>query len=317
MLKPHFSDASSGVAKGDKVFEKSSDGTYASEAQTAAIGTGDGVVVTFTATLFKVRKSTLTALVDAVAQGTDNGAGAIAGAGVAAGTIDYDTGDLSVTFAAAPANGKAVTITYSSNTEEDPDAIRELELGINIIPVVATAHPLRVSWSVQAQLAAQAYMGLDVEDTISVVAGQFLKIERDRQIISRIATLAGAVQAGLTFDAAVVANLSRREVFNDFLITLAKADNVIFTASGRGGVSWIIAGTTACVVLSSLNGFVAEPNVVPIGAHVIGHVGNVVVIKDPFLTATDFLVGYNGILPGDAGVIVADWINRSGSYQWN
>jgi len=308
VIKPQFTDTAGGVTAGETVFTDQTNGFYADEYSTVSIGTGDAGTLTFTATLNSVRADTLTILVNDVSMGTDDGAGNLTGAGITTGTIDYTTGALSVTFVAAPGLALAVTGTYNANSEIDADAIRELDLGLNVISVSATAHPLRLTWSVQAQLAATASIGLDVEDTATVIAGQLLKIERDRQIITYIANLAGAVKTDLIFSAAAVTGLARREVFNDFIITVNDCGQVIFDASGKGTVAWIIAGSKAATVMSSMRDFVREPNVTPIGAHLIGSLNGVQIIKDPYLTTNEFIAGYNGILPGDSGVIVADWI---------
>lgn len=313
VIQPKFSNTAAGVTRGDQVFKSQTNGTYAAEYNSDAVGTGDGATTNFTTTLFRVRPGQLTITVAGTTRATDDGAGVVSGGtgGTAVtGTINYDTGELDITFTTAPTLGQAIVAVYYANTEQDADAIRELELGLNIIPVTAQSHPLRMTWSTQAELAASASIGLDVEDTLSVVAGQFLRVERDRQIINYIATLAGAVDSDLTFSAAlpVTGGVTRRQHFNDISITISYAENKIFAASGRGSVSWVVAGTQAAVVFKSMSEFVAEPNVVPIGAHLIGKVGDVAIIKDPSLTATDFLCGYNGILPGDSGVIVADWI---------
>ena len=284
------------------------DGTYSSEFTSTAVGTGDGLTVTFTTTLNAVRANTLTVLVAGVTMGTDDGAGNITGAGVTAGTIVYATGVLSVTFAVAPALAAAVLGTFNANTETDPTALREIDLGLNVIAVTAEPHPLRLTWSVTAQLAATASIGLDVEDTATVIAGQLIKIERDRQIITFIENLAGAVNDNLIFDADAVAGYPRRDVFDDFIITMNRAGEEIFQASGKGSVAWIICGGDASTVMGSMKDFVKEPNATPIGAYLIGSINGVQIIKDPYMTSNEFVAGYNGILPGDSGVIVADWI---------
>lgn len=48
-----------------------------------------------------------------VVVGTDDGLGSITGAGITAGTVDYLTGALSVTFTVAPVGASTVTFTYS------------------------------------------------------------------------------------------------------------------------------------------------------------------------------------------------------------
>lgn len=308
VIKPTYSNTGGGVTAGDEVFKDSTDGFYASEVQNFPLATGDGSTAIFAGTLLPVRVGTVSVKVNAVEVGTDDGSGLITGSSITSGTVDYATGAVTITFTAAPAAGLAITIDYEGNHELSPDGIRELELGLNIIPVVAKPHPLRVTWSVQAQLAAMASIGLDVEDTMAVIAGQHLKVERDRQLIRFISNEAGAVEASLTFDAASVSGLSRREVFDDFAITVTKGENLIFEAAGRGSVAWIIAGLNAAVVIKTMSGFVPAADIIPIGAHVVGTLDGATVIKDPYSPTNEFILGYNGILPGDSGVIIADWI---------
>lgn len=310
VIRPQFSNDGGGVSDGDIAFEDQTNGYYASEYWDLTLGTGDGGTALFADTANAVRPNTLTVTVAGTSVGTDDGSGNITGATIDSGSVDYSSGEVSVTFAGGsePAIGEAVAITYQANSETDPNAIREMDLGLNVISVEAKPYPCRLTWSVEAALAATASIGLDVEDTATVIAGQLLKIERDRQLITYINNLAGSVNSNLVFDASSVAGYPRREVFDDFVIYLNRAGNEIFKSSGKGSVSWIVAGTDAATVMSSMKQFVAEPNVVPIGAHVIGSVNGVTIVKDPYMTTNEYTVGYNGILPGDSGVVVADWI---------
>lgn len=85
------------------------------EFNTNVIGTGDGLEDQFIFTLpdVPITVSTVAVYVDCVEQGTDDGAGAITGSGVSVGTIDYVTGDIDVTFTAAPSSDATVTVTYT------------------------------------------------------------------------------------------------------------------------------------------------------------------------------------------------------------
>lgn len=77
------------------------------------IGTGTGVLQTFTDTLANpiVAENTVTVRNAAVAVATDDGVGRITGTGVS-GTIDYDTGDISVFFSTPPGSGNSITVDY-------------------------------------------------------------------------------------------------------------------------------------------------------------------------------------------------------------
>ena len=78
------------------------------------VGVGDAAQTVFTKTFTEtpIVVSSLTVTADSVV-GTDDGAGAITGAGITAGTIDYATGDISVTFTAAPASEIPVTADFT------------------------------------------------------------------------------------------------------------------------------------------------------------------------------------------------------------
>jgi hypothetical protein len=79
-----------------------------------SVGTGNGSTVTFghTAAHLSVVPGTVTITAGTVVA-TDDGNGNLTGTGIAAGTINYATGVLSITYSAAPANTLAVTMGYS------------------------------------------------------------------------------------------------------------------------------------------------------------------------------------------------------------
>ena len=81
--------------------------------QQEQIGTGDGATITFTAVLSKtpIKPGSVT-VTDGVETFTDNGDGTLTGSAGGSGTVNYTTGDISVTFATAPASGAAITASY-------------------------------------------------------------------------------------------------------------------------------------------------------------------------------------------------------------
>src|SRR3990167_1556623 len=90
--------------------------TYTNVA-TENIGTGDGTTKTFTDTLaFKAGGAKRTCFAITATDGTetftDDNNGVLTGSAGGTGTINYDTGAISVTFFAAPANLQAITADY-------------------------------------------------------------------------------------------------------------------------------------------------------------------------------------------------------------
>jgi len=88
---------------------------YDYEAPVTGDPVGTGVPqITFTATLTNTPiVADSVSVTDGVETFSDNGDGTLTGSADGSGTIDYDTGALSVTFFAAPANGAAITADYN------------------------------------------------------------------------------------------------------------------------------------------------------------------------------------------------------------
>lgn len=309
LVKPVYTNTGAGVTAGQQVFQNVTDGTYASENTTVAVGTGNGSLTNFTATLAPapVRPSTLTVTAGAVS-GTDNGTGMIVGTGIS-GIINYTTGAINVTFTAAPANGVVVAAKFRYDSEQNTSQIRSLDIQITNLPITAEPHPLRVTWSAHSQLAAEAHFDLDIGDVMTNLVGSFIKQERDMQLINQI--LASAkVESTLNFDAAAPSNYSKLARYAEIGIKLDYAESLIQADLGRGGVSWILCGNNAAAVWSQVPGFEASGITAPIGPYEIGTLrdGTVSVIKVPTMSVNDYVVGFKGYVVGDAAIVLGEWI---------
>lgn len=314
IMKPVYSQTAAGVTAGQEVFRNMTDGTYASEAYTGALGTGNAAITVFAGSLTApVRNDgTVKILRAGVQVAVDNGAGTITGldgAVVVSGTINYTTGALSVTWASAPASG-AVTVTYLVDSETNVSQIREMEISLSMVPVRAQEHPLKVKWSITAQLAASAHLGIDIPDTLTTLAAQFVKVERDRLIITAIAN-AATNDSILNFNATANTNIPRWQQYQEIEQKLNAGEANIQSNNGnRGGVSWVLAGYNASNIWRNVRGFQAERVVAPVGAHKIGSLrdGSVDVIKAPFLNTDTYIIGFKGYMPGDSATILAEWV---------
>jgi len=313
-IKPRFTNSASGVLAGQEVFLNKTDGFYASDQSTELVGTGDGSTVTFayTTSYSPIRPGTVIVSVANIAQCSDDGAGNLVGAGISAGTVNYATGAISVTFSTAPSSSAAITVEYRNDIEQSPDNIRQMEIGLNLVPIQAKPHPLKVVYSVQSQLAASAQYNIDVQDTVSNLAAQFIRKERDYVLSSRIQAAASSPTDGsLNFDASIPAgsNYTKNQHYQDFAIKITHAESLIFQNNNRGNVSFILAGINACDIISRTAAFVGEPATVPIGAYKLGtYDGRIDIIKDPSMPPNAYVFGFRGLQTGDAAMILAEWI---------
>lgn len=82
------------------------------------LGTGDGGTATFSGTLTNLKVEPGTVVVtDGVEIFTDNGFGVLVGDAGGSGTINYDTGAISVTFNANVGNGTDVEVDYNTRID--------------------------------------------------------------------------------------------------------------------------------------------------------------------------------------------------------
>lgn len=314
VIQPRYTQSAGGVTAQSQVFQTMTDGTYASEQITATLGTGNGAITVFGASLVApIRKGTVKIYRGTTLVATDDSNGNIPGldgAVVITGSVDYNMGAMTVTWGTAPASG-TVTCQYLNDTETATGNIRELEVGLTMVPVTAREHPLRVKWSIASQLAASAHLGLDIPDTLTNLASQFVKVERDVLVINAINNAATA-DANLNFDATAPTNYPRWQKYQEIELKLNYGESQIQNANGnRGGVSWIVAGYNASDIWRQCRGFVEEPVVAPIGPHKIGTLrnGTVDVIKaSSTLNTNTYVIGYKGYMPGDAATVLAEWI---------
>lgn len=236
---------------------------------------------------------------------------------ITVGTVNSTTGLITVTFSSAviPAllAGNQVNL-WSATAEFDYQTqsagINSLNLNLKVVPVTAQPHPLNVSWSVQAQLAAAAHLDLDIPDMLTNLVASFIKQERDTLLIKNIVSNA-TFDANLVFDATPSANYSRLGKYAEVELKLNYAESLIQQNQGRGGVSFVLCGTSASDIFRNAAGFEPSGIVAPIGPHKVGTLrdGTVAVIKVPkIMNPLTYVMGFKGYVVGDAATILAEWI---------
>lgn len=324
VMSPRFTDTFGGVSAGDEIFQqRTTHSNYASEEFTGDLGTGDGATTTFAGTLagalLPVRPSSVVVeLVDptsniVISRSVDDGNGNIVGVDIGgASTIDYATAATSVDFAVAPASGVIVRLTYCYSAEESCENIRSIEFDIREQEVKAKMHPITFKYTVSAGLAAKAHLAVDVQDTLSQLAAQYIKIERDEKLVRLIAQNA-TPHASLDFAAAPPSGYQRNAFYGEIELKLDEAESLIQDTQGRGGVDFVLCGRNAANIFRNVRGFEPTPNEAPIGPHVIGTLrdGTVTVVKvisGSVLGPNEFVFGYKGYMAGDAATILAEWI---------
>jgi hypothetical protein len=310
---PRYSNTVPGVDNNSEVFiNRPTHENYASEKWVETFATGDGSTATLSGMLGYTPVRPGTVAISYASNDTirDDGNGNIIGTNVTSGSINYATGAVSITFGTAVANEMPVVAEYLYSSEANESAIRKVRFDLGITPVQARIHPLGFDYSVAAGLAASAHLAIDVQDTLSQLAGQYIKIERDNRLISMIAK-AAPIETVFNFDADTDGlTYDRRAFYSEIELKLDAAESYIQTQNGRGGVDWVIAGTNTANLMRNAKGFQAAPVTAPIGAHVIGYLrdGTIPVVKSLTVDTNKMIFGYKGYMAGDSATILAEWI---------
>lgn len=331
IIKSRYGMTAAGVAAGDIIFEKATDGSYASE--WLSFTTAE-VAATVTLTVNKdtsfapnpaeipaagyaIRAGSLRVYAGGKEIARDFGTGQVIGKGLE-GTIDYVTGELNLELEADKVTelaGMTVSAQASRDTEINDDTIRTVEFDILEQPIRAEEHPLMSSYSVASALVANAHMALDVDELISNELAGTIRWERDLTLIKKISEAAES-KPELVFDcAANGTNLTLKQRYNAYDVMVSTARGLIQEQMGRGAVEYmIVSASQGLTVVENIDGFVAAPEAKkPVGPYLAGTLrdGTVAVIAVPYSSAfkeDEVVFGFKGFQMGDAAVVLAEWV---------
>ena len=265
---------------------------YATEAITdETYGTGDGSTLTFAHTCagIPVRSNMpITVKLDDTQIGVFQN-GVFLSSNGATGTIVYSTGVCSIVFKTAPANTKAITISYSQDFEAATD-IPNLEFQLTTDTITSQVLALKQTLStIKSFQFNQRFGRLAEDEALNDLAGAMANIE-SVNVIKTIKALGDTNgSAAITFSKTVPSNISEYEYRQSFRYKLVDADKLINYNSGRGFANRYVAGHGFCAYLASLPKFVRTTENVAVGPHVYGYYDGAPVIRAPLSTgvATD------------------------------
>jgi len=225
------------------------------------------------------------------------------------GTINYNNGSFSAKVLGVNAQTVTFQLSYKFDSEQAPDRIGGVDIVFSTFPVYARPHKLDLRWSVDAALAASTNIGLDVEDQISIFAAQELVAQQDMSLVEDLIRVAGPIDTDLQFDARYTGQYYPEYMHAQGLRkTFGKVSNKILTTTGRGEMTWLIVSPEVEAYMSYLDGYVQEVNTVPIGVYRVGTFRGIPVYKYTWMKSGEFLGGFKGTMFGDAGYVLAKYI---------
>jgi hypothetical protein len=281
-----------------------------------AFNTGDAVTVAFSRNLAWPRPlaGTLVLKVGGVVNGTDNGAGGftpVAGTDLAggAGTVNYQSGQVSLTFGTAPAANSPITMEYRYDNELNA-RIPEVQLDIEIKEIRAESRKLKSLASVEASDDLRAMWGRDVDADLVAQMSDEMTAEIDREIAG---TALNAVEpmAVVKWDRATPSGISDPEHLKSLVIRMSRASHIVHRRTQRAPCNWIITSSEIASLLDNIDSFTAvdEGHVYQGGIIKQGVLQRKwVVFVDPLFPANQILMGYQGPSILDTGLIYSPYI---------
>jgi len=251
-------DALSGFSGGSDYSDETVDGE-------AEVPTASSTSYTCTLTYLPVRRGTINIQVDTsganlIARDDGNG-GLVKISGtntVSAGTIDYNTGVISITAGTSFGGTLAVECSYEYEAETSTN-LPQIDVQLTSAAVSAKKRAMRIRYSQDASFDFRQEFGQDADATIVSGVADLVKAEMAREVITDLWTGAGTPVT--TFSISDASNISRAEHFADILYQLNITDGQIYHDTQRAHGNWIICDVNAANVIRSIPApvFVAAP----------------------------------------------------------
>jgi len=314
--RPRYASDKGSVAAGtemNKVFNK----WYSSNfIDGEGFGTGDGATLVYSRNLAWPRPNagTLVVKLNGVVVGTDNSAGGftpVAGTALAGGggSINYQSGQMGLTFGTAPLSNDAITVEYRYDNELNA-RIPEVQLDIEIKAIEAESRKLKSLASVEAADDLRALWGRDIDADLVAQMSDEMTAEIDREIAG---TALNAVEpiAVVKWDRATPSGISDPEHLKSLVIRMSRASHIIHRRTQRAPANWIITSSEIASLLDNIDSFTAvdEGHVYQGGIIKQGVLKRKwVVFVDPLFPANQILMGYQGPSILDTGLIYSPYV---------
>jgi len=277
------------------------------ENEVDATGDGSSKDFTFIVKYPSVRLRTVTITVDGQPNTKliDDGQGNLIGVG-GKGTINYETGEVNVSFDTAPADGAAIKSTYATNLEE-LNELQTIQTQFDSTEITARVFALRTEIGLFKSYEMQKRFNIDPE----IVLAQDLVNELTTNISTDVVRkLYLATPQGITWDRQAPSGVGYMEHLLSFTATLAEAENKILEQSGRIGNNIVyVVGTSVAGILRAMTGFVPATNVKStLGTHFYGTLDGRPVIRSTVIPNDEMIVVSKGDDPFSAAVVYAPYM---------
>lgn len=237
--------------------------------------------------------------------GQDDGNGNITGTGITSGTINYATGEVTVTFDAAPSDEPSASYRY--NNEDAPiKNVPEVNLRISSLPVIAQSRKMKAVYAFDAAYELEKEYGQNIDTLLATEVAGEISHEIDMELANDMYKMAGA-GVDLTWSKTQPVGVNNIDHYDSFYTKLIEGANVVFGATRKVQPNFMICGLGVSSVVQVMRNFTPS-NAIAIGPHFIGTLGALRVYVSPDFGANDFVLGYKGTSFMDAGMFYCPYM---------
>lgn len=216
---------------------------------------------------------------------TDDGKGTITGVG----TIDYNTGIITVTTAITG----DTAIDYVYNNQECPVKVPQLKLEVSKLLLNAKAYTLGYTYSTFAAFNLLRTQNVDLKDLLGEGAANELVAEVDALVYDDMLRDV-ATMPGVTFNMNYTGYFSEKEYYQGFANRLEQAKQLIWQKTRKIRPNVAIMGLNGAYLARQQDGFVSQEQANPVGTHVIGKIKDLICIENPFMNEDLVVLTYKG-----------------------
>lgn len=207
---------------------------------------------------------------------TDDGEGSIVDTNKASiGTVDYETGIITVTSALTDA-----TLSYEYNNQIAPVKVPKLKLKDTKLVLNAKAYTLNYEYSTFAAFNLLRSQNVDLKDLLGEGAANELVAEIDALVYDDFAK--SQTKLSVTFNQNPTGFYDERLYMQSFGLRLVQAQQLVFKKTRKIRPNVAILGINGAYIARNLEGFVSQEQANPIGIHVIGTFKGMTLIENPF-----------------------------------
>lgn len=247
---------------------------------------------------------------------TTPGSGTLTGSGISSGTVTA-AGAYDITFSSAlDSDGAYITYRYEYDKPYDSECcdyigVPQADIEVESELINAINFPLRAKYSMGASIDLEKAHGINLESEIVKYLGGDIKFTIDHygiDLMERAATGAVNPATGTAYaPATAIGNWSATVASgaewlwkkHEFLDLIEKGSNAIFAQTLRGIGNFLVVGNNVARLIRQFGKDFFTPaagldKAVPTGPIELGSFSGRLVIQDPFLTTSRYIMGFKG-----------------------